>query len=165
LQSETTRPFRDAGDAVMVAMSRDGLRSSVPLPFYPGEADPADPTMATFAEAETIELAGRDLTKVLASYEQLAESADPAVRAGALVRVGRVARRTGKADVALAAYDKLARLGPTTPMGRPADLLASHTLVAINRQARRLRWHPAQGRCIVVARLGRGGDPWGGRDE
>lgn len=30
---------------------------------------------------------------------------------------------------------------------------------AINRQAQRLRWLLGQGRCIVVARLGRGGDP------
>jgi len=112
-------------DVVVLQADARGVRSSTSLPFYPDLSDPIDATGIRFAEAEAAELAGRDLRAVLAAYQQLAASADPPVRAGGLVRVARVARRLDRSEMALSAYEGLARLGPVPAAGRPADLVAA----------------------------------------
>jgi signal transduction histidine kinase len=53
----------------------------------------------------------------------LADSKDAAVRAGALVRMARVYRRTGQAPQALAAYQRLAQISGVRVAGIPADLI------------------------------------------
>jgi signal transduction histidine kinase len=112
-------------DAVVVVMSATGLWSSAPLLFYPEDADFSDPTADRFIDGERLEFAGRNLSAAMANYRDLAGSRDRMVRAGALARVARVARKLNQREIALDAYDALVPLGSTTVLGRPADLVAS----------------------------------------
>lgn len=75
------------------------------------------------AVAETLEFRG-DLASALAAYEGLARGATRVVAAVALARVGRVERKLGRADRALAAYDALSRFGDASVEGLPATLVA-----------------------------------------
>jgi signal transduction histidine kinase len=90
------------------------------VPIVPASIDSPD----LFASIEILELARKQLTSARVRYRALARSADPAVRAGAWLRLGRVLRNSKDYSGALAAYGELAALG-TVRVGRlPADLLA-----------------------------------------
>jgi signal transduction histidine kinase len=113
------------GDAAVVVMSGAELWSSTPLLYYPEEADFSDAVAAEFVAGERHEFVDRNLQSALVSYGQLAHSRSQPIRAGALVRVARVARQLGQPQAALAAYESLATMGPVPVVGRPADLVAS----------------------------------------
>jgi signal transduction histidine kinase len=91
---------------------------------------PDDPAAFDFIDAEGLEFRG-NLAGAAAAYQQLSRSADPGVRAGALARLARVARKRGQAATALAAYDTLATMTDVTALGRPADLLARIERLAV----------------------------------
>jgi signal transduction histidine kinase len=85
---------------------------------------PEDPPAAEFAEAETLEFQQQDLVAAADRYRRLVESRRPALCAAALVRLGRVLRKQGKREEALAVYAKLEKTGSTLVAGQPAELLA-----------------------------------------
>jgi signal transduction histidine kinase len=114
-----------SADGVFVVMSACGIWTSAPLPYYPQEPDFDDPAASHFAEADRLEFVRGDLAAALASFRRLTGWPDPIVRAGALARVGRVARKLHQPTVALDAYRALAALGSTEALGRPADLVAA----------------------------------------
>src|ERR1700722_20098309 len=66
-----------------------------------------DPTNA-FADGEMIEFQQKLPQRAIDSYQRLADSKNPAVRAGALMRLARVLRKTGRNDEARAAYLRMA---------------------------------------------------------
>ena len=70
-----------------------------------------DPPPATWAAAERIEFAEKDLKAAISAYRALARSSDRNVRAGALVREARALRRSGQVEQALATYATLAAMG------------------------------------------------------
>lgn len=72
----------------------------------------------------TIEYRPGGSRTALDTYRRLANSADPAVRAGALMRIARVQRRDGRVDAALTAYREAATLTAASVFGMPADLAA-----------------------------------------
>jgi signal transduction histidine kinase len=80
-----------------------------------------------FIEPEQAEYRG-DAVQALSTYETLAGSTSPAVRAGALLRVARVYRRDGAWDRSLVAYRKLTRLDAVAIDGMPADLVARRAI-------------------------------------
>ena len=89
-----------------------------------------------FQEAERDEFANRaDRGRVV--YERLSVSRDPFVRAGALVRSARLARRQGRSDDALAAYRELAKVTGVAVNGMPADLVARRIICDVLRSAGR----------------------------
>ena len=112
-------------DAALVVISATEIWSSAPLLYYPGEIDFTDSVADAFVAGERLEFAQKDLASALDSYRALADSRDRAVRAGALGRMARVARKLDRPKMALEAYDALAPLGSTMVLGRPADLVAS----------------------------------------
>jgi signal transduction histidine kinase len=77
-----------------------------------------------FRDAEALEFQRKDPVAAAAEYRRLSASADPATRAGALVRLGRVLRNTGDAAGALRAYESLQALGSLTVDGEPAEMIA-----------------------------------------
>ncbi len=79
---------------------------------------------ALFQEAETIELQRRDLSGAARKYRRFAESPDPAIRAEALVRLGRVLRSQNNRSGALQVYAELQRLGSVPVGGQPAEMIA-----------------------------------------
>lgn len=83
-----------------------------------------------FMELERSEFRGR-AESALETYVTLARSADPTIRAGALLRVARVHRRQERWDAAVRAYRNLAAIGEVTIEGVPADLIARRALCAV----------------------------------
>jgi signal transduction histidine kinase len=95
------------------------------------ETDP-DPYQDAFNEGEALEFQQPDAVRALDWYRPLAESQNPVLRAGALMRIARVLRKTGRNDDALATYRKMARNGPAQLTGGPADLIARHAICELS---------------------------------
>ena len=89
------------------------------LPYVPVVVD-AGPETA-FAALEQIEFRG-DAPRAIAGYRAQATQRDRSVRAGALLRLGRVQRKLGDLSGALVTYEQLAALGPVRVGDLPAEL-------------------------------------------
>jgi len=94
------------------------------LPYYPSVSSPNTPPADVFAAGEVLEFRERDLMGAAAVYRQLTRSTDPAIRAGAWIRLARSYRNLGDFRRALSAYQELEKLGATPVSGEPAELLA-----------------------------------------
>jgi two-component sensor histidine kinase/tetratricopeptide (TPR) repeat protein len=94
------------------------------LLYYPVIPDGKEPPVATFVVGETLEYQRNDPAKAAEVFRELARSPDPGVRAGALLRLGRNLRKTGRHEEALQVYGELAQLDRTTALGLPAELMA-----------------------------------------
>lgn len=129
-------------DALLVVFEAGGVSAypAARLLYYPELPDPAEPPADVFAFGEALEFKDRDPRRAIAVFENLARADDPAVRAGALLRLARNQRKTGQSEAALATYARLAELGGVFLGGWPADLRARKT------------------RCDVLEQLGRTGE-------
>jgi signal transduction histidine kinase len=90
---------------------------------------------AELAAAESEELRFQRYPRALEMYRQLSRSAARHVRASALVRLARVARKLQRTEEALEAYRQLASYGNTPVGGVPADLLARFELCSAGKEA------------------------------
>jgi two-component system phosphate regulon sensor histidine kinase PhoR len=96
-----------------------------------------EPPVAPFAELEALEFNAQDLPKALELSGRLARSADPLVRAGALLRQARMLRKMGRAADALAIYGTLATFTTIAIDASPADLVARKTRCLLLKQLAR----------------------------
>ena len=108
------------------------------LLYYPPATSPADPPTQPFVRGEALEFGRHDPQAAAAVFRQLAESRDAAIRAGALLRLARTLKSSGRQGEALAVYERMALLG-TAPVGAgPAELVArrahSEILLALGRR-------------------------------
>jgi nitrogen-specific signal transduction histidine kinase len=94
------------------------------LLYYPVIPASEEPPDATYAAGEILEFRRNDPAKAAEVFRELARSSNPAVRAGALLRLGRNLRKMGRHEEALQAYGELAQLGQTPLLGLPAELTA-----------------------------------------
>ena len=85
------------------------------LPELPG---------APFAGAEAVEFGQRDLNRAAAMYRELAGSSQPAMRAGALLRLARCLRASGRQAEALPVYANLLDEDSWLFEGMPVSLVA-----------------------------------------
>ncbi|MFN7933543.1 MAG: HAMP domain-containing sensor histidine kinase [Bryobacteraceae bacterium] len=115
------------------------LYSPIPSPLP--EADPA-----LYAEAEMFEFQQSQPHEALLTYERLAASSDPAIRAGASIRAARVLRTLQRGSEAHQAYARLAAIHNAKVAGAPADLVARHALIGSAADATRLRNDLANGK-------------------
>lgn len=116
---------------VTVALSPGAL--TIPyarLPHLP--VLPAAPVShaLSFARAESLEFRRADLPQAAALLSALAHTDEPGARAGALIRLGRVLRKAGQHDSALAVYRALSRERVAID-GLPAALLARDAMVSV----------------------------------
>jgi two-component system phosphate regulon sensor histidine kinase PhoR len=79
-----------------------------------------------FAQAEEMEFRGHDPASMIRLYEEMAQSSDTAIRAGALMRLARSLRVAGRFPEALAAFRRLERIGGVSVGGFPAGLAARY---------------------------------------
>lgn len=107
------------------------------LAWYPWLPEGRAPPDHLFRAGEEYEFRRGDYRKAEAVYRELARAADPAVRAGAQLRIARVLRKTGQADAALAAFDQLARFDEVTLDGTPSALLARRARCALLAELKR----------------------------
>jgi nitrogen-specific signal transduction histidine kinase len=118
---------KEPPDGVLVLqMTKRAVNAYPPgcLLYYPVIPDGEEPPASTFVAGEILEYQRNDPTKAAEVFRELARSPDPGVRAGALLRLGRNLRKTGRHEEALQAYGELAQLGRTTVLGLPAELMA-----------------------------------------
>jgi signal transduction histidine kinase len=83
-----------------------------------------------FAAAEANEFQST-AQKALVRYQELAQSAEPAIQAGALLRIARVYRNSGHAGEALQVYRKLAGMPRIAIEDMPSDLEARRAVCAL----------------------------------
>jgi signal transduction histidine kinase len=118
---------KEPPDGVMVLQVTKRTVNAYPpgrLLYYPVIPDGEEPPAATFVAGETLEYRRNDPAKAAEVFRELARSPDPGVRAGALLRLGRNLRKTGRHEEALQVYGELAQLGRTCVLGLPAELMA-----------------------------------------
>ena len=89
----------------------------------PASPDPEAPP-AIFAVGEGLEFLKEQPDQAAEWYGKLADSPDAATRAGALMRLGRVLRKSGQTQASLFAYEKLSALRGVRVAGAPAELVA-----------------------------------------
>jgi signal transduction histidine kinase len=91
-----------------------------------------------FLRGEALEFESHDARGAAAFFRQLAESPDAATRAGALLRLGRMLRSSGRHDEAMAVYNRMALTGNAPVEAGPAELVArrarSEVLRALGRR-------------------------------
>ena len=107
------------------------VRPDSSLLFHPAIPGNDGPAAATFAAGETLEFQVNDPAAASEVFRALARSPRPEVRAGALVRLGRTLRKSGRMEAALTAYGELAQLGATPALGLPAALSASEARCSV----------------------------------
>jgi signal transduction histidine kinase len=85
---------------------------------------------STFSDAEVFEFQQALPARAIEAYRRLADSKVPAVRAGALIRLARVLRKTNQKGEARTVYQRVtaAEVGNAAVGGVPAELIARHAL-------------------------------------
>jgi signal transduction histidine kinase len=126
-------PGVPAGDAVAVTFLSHRIETAPNgrLLYYPAIPPASEPPARMFEAGEALEFRQQDYVGAAAEFRALARATEPSVRAGALVRLGRVLRKSGRHDEALGVYETLQQLGPTSVGGVPADLLARQARLAV----------------------------------
>ena len=127
-------------DVVRVAFGPGVVDATPPnrLLYYPLAAPSPAPPTQPFVRGEALEFGRRDADAAAAAFRQLTDSRDPAIRAGALLRLARTLRTSGRQDEALAVYEQMALLGTAPVSAGPAELVArrarSELLLALGRR-------------------------------
>jgi signal transduction histidine kinase len=124
LQPTSALPPGD--DVVRLTFGPKGIEATPAdrLLYYPPSDDPPSLPTEPFLRGEALEFGRRDALGAAAVFRQVAESRDPTVRAGALLRLARTLRSASRHAEALAVYDEMARLGIAPVGAGPADLVA-----------------------------------------
>ena len=127
-------------NTVIFVQRRDGLAAypGERLLYYPTTVPAPGAPASAFARGEQLEFRRHDLPAAEEVYRRAAQSRDPLVRAGGLLRLARIERKLGRLDAALGAYGALATLGDTPVGGLPAELVARHARLAVLDGSRRL---------------------------
>src|SRR5215470_16853637 len=96
------------------------------LLYYPFQPTAKYVPERIFEAGEVAEFQQKDFAKATAIFRELSSSKDPAIRAGALLRLARNLRKAQQSKAALDIYDQLDQMGATPLGGLPAELLARH---------------------------------------
>jgi signal transduction histidine kinase len=123
------------GHGIRLSLAGLGVTDGAPVLFQPEPAPDANAPATVFAAAELLEFQRKDAPGAAKEYRHLADSADLAVRAGALVRLGRVLRGMAALEDALQTYARLRQLGFQPVDGQPAELIARQGACRIYAQA------------------------------
>jgi signal transduction histidine kinase len=92
--------------------------------FYPAVPALREPPPELFREGDLLEFRREDYDGAVQALKTLTGSPDRTVRAGALLRIARNLRKSGKPDAALEAFAELAGYGDVAIRGVPAELVA-----------------------------------------
>lgn len=120
-------------DELLLTLSADGI--SGPVLYRP--IVPADTPIPEqlFSTAEAAEFQSNDFPRAAKAYRNIARTQNPAVRAGALLRLARALRKAEDLNGALAAYNELSQIERIRIAGVPADLIAFHAVTEIQATA------------------------------
>jgi signal transduction histidine kinase len=101
------------------------------LLYYPFPSPEPEAPAGVFAGGEDLEFRQENPQRAAESYRRLVDSPDISIRAGALLRLARALRKAGQRQAALAAYERVARLGTIQVAGAPAELVAGYSRCAL----------------------------------
>jgi signal transduction histidine kinase len=118
------------GTGTLLARPDGAVIAAAGLPFVPAVLDTSG-VEAVFADAEVLEFARSDLAGASKAYATLATDSNAEVRAGALLRLARVAEKRGDTAAALRAYVQLEQSGDTKVKHLPARFIALYQQRAI----------------------------------
>jgi len=128
------------GDIVSVTFEPENVEVRPPdrILYYPPVRPSPGTASRVFFRGETLEFESHDAQAAAAFFRRLAESPDAATRAGALLRLGRMLRSSGRHDEAMAVYNRMALAGNAPVEAGPAELVArrarSEVLRALGRR-------------------------------
>jgi len=128
----------DGSIAVTFDEARVDVVPAERVAYWPVTPPMPEASTKAFAAAEQLELRDGNLGAAIGAFARLEGSADPAVSAGALLRLGRTLRKAGRNDEALAAYARLSRHDAVAVGGVPASLAAAYARGALLEQQQRL---------------------------
>jgi signal transduction histidine kinase len=140
--------FRPSEDDVVLIFAGSPASSEVrvwpdnSLLYYPVIPSQREAPSSIFTAAEKSEFLDHDYSRAVLELRPLSKAGDPAVRAGAQLRLARNLRKAGDLDSALKIYDEMARSSDhgVSISGVPADLAARRA------------------RCLLLEELGRGAE-------
>jgi len=117
-----------AGTALIVVFRPQAVDAypRATLLYYPFLPTAKEPLASLFEAGEVAEFQQRDFAKAITVFRELSHSKDPAIRAGALLRLGRNLRKAQQSRAALDIYDELDQMGATQVGALPAELIARH---------------------------------------
>ena len=119
-----------------VAFSPDGIEANPAndLIYYPVAPPASIVDESVFIPGEKAEFREHDSAKAVAFFRSLSRSSDPAIRAGALLRLARNLRKAGNIPETLAAYGALAKTSNASVEGLPADLAGRYARLLVLRE-------------------------------
>jgi signal transduction histidine kinase len=115
-------------DCVLVTIDSEKMRvfPNDALLFYPVMNQGREASSSQYADAEKAEFQDQDYDRAIDILRPFSKSEDPAVRAGALIRMARNLKKVGRQEAALDIYQELSK--PTykeiSISGVPVDLVA-----------------------------------------
>ena len=110
-------------------MFRDGLVQAYPrerLAYLPAVQPLREAPAAAFSQGEEMEFRRQDRAGAIKVFREMAKSSDPAVRAGALLRLARNLHASGRSQDALSVYTRLSEIDGVSLGGVPAGLVARY---------------------------------------
>jgi signal transduction histidine kinase len=115
-------------DVLLVAAGAEDVRvwPEGVLLYYPVVPVGREVSSRLYAAAERAEFLDLDYGRAIDALRALSKAEDPAVRAGAQLRLARNLRKAGRLEAALDVYDEMARISvpAVSVSGVPADLVA-----------------------------------------
>ena len=127
-------PFDPPPDGLLLFLTAGGM-SAAPsgrLLYQPNPSSDPEAPADLFAVAEAREFHYQEPLLAAGQYEELAASRNRAVAAGALLRLSRVLRQSGKIDQSRDRYAQLAEMTGVKVAGAPADLVARKALCELS---------------------------------
>src|SRR5207244_5498367 len=96
-------PKSDDALTVVFGPERIEAHPAARLPYFTSVPEVHDPETSLFVAGEAAEFREHNYAKAVAVFRELARSTNPAIRAGALLRLARSLRKSGAVTDALAA--------------------------------------------------------------
>ena len=102
-----------AGTALIVVFRPQAVDAypRAALLYYPFLPTAKEPPASIFEAGEVAEFQQKDFAKAIAVFRELSQSKDPAIRAGALLRLARNVRKAQQSKAALDIYGELDQMG------------------------------------------------------
>ena len=119
---------------------RAGLARAYPkerVAYLPAVPALPEAGAGAFSLGESLEFRGRDHAAAVRVFRELATASDPALRAGALLRLARNLRAIGRHEEAIEAYARLAEMDGVSVAGVPAGIAGLYGRAKLLEQANR----------------------------
>jgi hypothetical protein len=118
--------------------------------YVPVVAALPEPPAASFSSGDDLEFRRHDLAAATKIFGALAGSSDRALRAGALLRLGRSLQKAGRVDEALAAYRRLSDMDDVAISGVPAGLVGRYAVCRLLEESGRAADVRADGQRLLA---------------